>query len=392
MYISAYSSVNFSQSKFIKFKGNSSTQKERPCQLGTCVLNAVDTHSAKKDKLITYSTLLGTGLVTTAGIGCYIYKNASPNYILKKLKSDKFINSFPPNLKLELAKWNKFNKLKAFIMNPEEKYLAGKGANSKVYNLPFLDDYVLKIVKKDSSLDLAKQYIGLFPDHINLGQAVWQSPDNPRVFLLKKIKGEPHSIKNWTTTIYNPITQSSQNVTKQQAEEYYTQISNISKFPQSAFDNLAQQISILDNIKKFDNDYFVGFKIDSINPNNLMVDRKNQTLNLIDYFGKENEHHKNSSMDIVAIISDFTLLPEYMDLLNKTQKNNLINMLKIINKKTNIAANKFGVSTDKNNFRDYIYEVSHYFKPMSAKNLAGDGEYVREYSKCAENLINILEN
>lgn len=317
----------------------------------------------------------------------------NPSYVLKHLKPTRLTDSLPGSIKIELARGNKFKKFENFIMNPDEKYLTGKGANSKVYNIPFLDDYVLKIIKHESTLDLSQQYVRLFPDEINLGQPVWQHRDNPRILLLKKIKGKPYSIKNWTSTLYNQAIKGPVNVTQEQAELYFSQISQISKMPQESFDNLARQIKILDTTKKCEGDMFTGFKTDSLNPNNLMVDFKNNSLNIIDYFPKDNIHHKNSYLDIVAIMSDIALLPEYRDLLKPNQQKELINIIKTINNKAYKAAQKQGLSTNKDDFIEFINEINNYdiCRPLPVKKADG-GEYVRLYPQRVEELLSIINS
>lgn len=369
----------------------SSKNKKRPSQVGNEIRQADrQTELSNNKRLAYYSAILGSGLL--AGTGIVMYRR-NPSYVLKHLKPTRLTDSLPGSIKIELARGNKFKKFENFIMNPDEKYLTGKGANSKVYNIPFLDDYVLKIIKHESTLDLSQQYVRLFPDEINLGQPVWQHRDNPRILLLKKIKGEPYSIKNWTSTLYNRAIKGPVNVTQEQADLYFSQISKISKMPQSAFDDLARQIKILDTTKKFEGDNLIGFKTDSLNPNNLMVDFKNNTLHIIDYFPKDNIHHKNSYLDIVAIMSDIALLPEYRDLLKPNQQKELINIIKTINNKAYKAAQKQGLSTNKDDFIEFINEINNYdiCRPLPVKKADG-GEYVRLYPQRVEELLSIINS
>lgn len=391
MYVSACKVNTFNNRYYNPYFKSSEENKERPCQVSKDIASTGSIEKQNK-KLVTYAAAVGAGLIVAGG-GVYgIRKLNSPDYVLKHLKPNKVIGSLPDFLKQELAKWNKFKKFEIYINNPNEKLVAGKGANSTVYNIPFMDNYVLKVVKPDSGLDLSKQYVGLFSNDINLGQAVWQHPNNPNVFLLKKINGQPYSIKNWTSTLYNPVTCGPISVTQAQADLYFKQISKISKMDQSVFDNLAHQIKVLDSTKKFENDYFVGFKTDSINPNNLMVDFKKNTINIIDYFGKENEHHKNSYMDMVAIMSDFALYPEYKDLLKPNQQKELVSIIKTIHDKALKAAQKEGISTNKNDFLEFINEVGQHFHPMPVKNTDGSIKYLRDYPHQAENLIKLIES
>lgn len=393
MKISACTFISSARGYMPYFCEAADENKKRPSQVSSQVAstgNDVFEKNSNKN-LVRNSAIAGAGLIT-AGIAAFqIYKRNSLPYLLKKFKGDRLFESFPDFLQNELAKSKNFDKLKNMLNKQDAAFIAGTGANSKVYEIPFLDKYVLKIINNNVNLETAKQYTGRFPNNINLGQPVWQHPDNPRILLLKKINGKPHSIKDWSKTMYNPETKAAMNVTKEQADNYFSQIAKISEMPQAAFDDLANQIKVLDGISKFDNDNFKGFKIDSINPNNLMVDYKNNEMHIIDYFGKENEHHNtNTYLDMVAVISDFPLLQEYKILLKPEEQTQLVKFLKTINEKCLKAGTKAGLSTDKNVFMDYINEVHRYFKPLSAKKPDGSGEYERFYDKKAQDLLDIL--
>ena len=65
--------------------------------------------------------------------------------------------------------------------------IIGQGANSVVYNLPQLNDYVLKVLNKDDPNGINMDE---FPSDVNLGQPVWQDKTNPRRLILKKIEGK----------------------------------------------------------------------------------------------------------------------------------------------------------------------------------------------------------
>ena len=93
--------------------------------------------------------------------------------------------------------------------------IIGQGANSIVYNLPQLDDYVLKVLNKD---DPNKIDMNEFPSDVNLGQPVWQDKNNPRLLILKKIEGKEHSIPNWSKTVGIPLY-----VTKEQSTKFAQQ-------------------------------------------------------------------------------------------------------------------------------------------------------------------------
>lgn len=140
------------------------------------------------------------------------------------------------------------------------KNLIGEGKNSKVYNFlePEFKDYVIKVIKPDA----IEQNISLneLPKY-NLGQAVMKIQDN--IYILKKQSGVQHGFTNWCDIINGKV-----GINKNQALEFAQNIKKISEMPNSTFHELAK-------ISKYltENNY----KIDSINPNNLLIDYKKKS-------------------------------------------------------------------------------------------------------------------
>jgi len=77
------------------------------------------------------------------------------------------------------------------LMSQADENLRGMGANSKVYNIPYLNNYVLKVLNKDDPNGIN---MNEFPSTINMGQPIWQDDKNPRLLILKKVEGVEHSI------------------------------------------------------------------------------------------------------------------------------------------------------------------------------------------------------
>ncbi len=307
------------------------------------------------------------------------------------LPDEKLANSFPQTLRSKLSVNNNYEKLKKLLLSPDKASVAGEGANSVVYNIDFLDDYVLKIIKSKLNADPNNIPIGLFPDSVNLGQPVWVHPDNKGILLLKKVSGKPNSIENWSGTIYDKSLQKPLSVTREQAYDYYGKITRIAQMEQASFDDLANQIKVLDTTPKYPGDAVPGFKTDSVNPNNLLVDFENNRLGVIDYFAKNNEIYQNSYMDMVAVISDFTLYPEYYDHLMPQQQAELLKCLKIIEDKSFKAAQKAGLSTDKNVFLNFINKMNKYF-PIPSVKKSDTEEYIRSYDVRAKAFVDMFNS
>lgn len=265
-------------------------------------------------------------------------------------------------------------------MSQEQSFfLMGMGANSNVYKLPYLDDYVLKVLNKDDPNGVK---IGEFPDDINLGQPVWQDDKNPRLIILKRVHGQPHSVADWSDIIWKKESQAPKNVVRNHAVSYLNKVVNLAVLPQEAFDDVARQVKLLSD---------KGYKVDSINPNNLIVGY--DEIHIIDYFKvkpKEKDVYQNCSYDLIAIMLDFTLLQEYVENLNRQERDELKKYAKMIYEKVQIGANNAGLSTDVEIYKTYINETSKWFVPQSTYNIFGR-ENIRRYDYRAEKFLSWLD-
>lgn len=284
--------------------------------------------------------------------------------------------SLPSEIKEKMPKGVSIYDLIRQAQTPEN--IVGQGANSIVYNLPQLDDYVLKVLNKDdpNKIDMKE-----FPSDVNLGQPVWQDEKNPRILILKKIEGKEHSIPNWSKTVGVPM-----QVTSEQSKQFAKQIEVIASMPQAAFDQFAKDVKVLED---------KGYKLDSINPNNLIVDEQGQQIHIIDYFKvNPNEAHlyRNSCFDLIAVASDFTLFPEYYDKMNDEEKKSSLAAVKTITDKMYQGCVKAGLSCDDERYITYIRETSKWFPINSVPNHKNGGEYVRAYDVRMEDFINMVYN
>ena len=323
-------------------------------------LSKIQNKTMKKEEKISFSSLpvhFGRDLVS--------YKNDGlPVEILEKMQKGVSIYDL-----IERAK--------------TRENILGQGANSIVYKIPHLDDYVLKVLNQDdpNKIDMSE-----FPSDVNLGQPVWQDDKNPRLLILKRIDGKEHSISNWSTTIWDGEQYSPLPVTKEQAKLFHSQLNDIASMPPSAFDQLAKNVKILSD---------KGYKLDSINPNNLLVDKEKQQIHIIDYFKvKPHETHlyQNSYMDLVAVALDFALFPEYYDKMDETEKSNTLQNAKVIRDKMYEGAKNSGLSCDDERFETYIRTTSKWFTAHSVPNEKTGGMYFRYYDVRMEDFLNMLKN
>jgi hypothetical protein len=267
---------------------------------------------------------------------------------------------------------------KGFISNVQLEDPIGIGANSKVYEIPNYDDYVLKILNNS---DPNKIPVGLFPDDVNVGQPVWISPLS-NMQILKKVPGQEHSIAKWSSIIENPDTKMPEHITKEQANLFFAKTDKLASMDDEAFDKLAQKVKLISD---------KGYKLDPINPNNLIV--SDDEINIIDFWKvKDREKHiyQNSSLDLIAVMLDFTLFPEYYDKLNYDKKQQLIKDVEIIRDKVNKASKKAGLDTDEDKFITYIRTTSRWFPAHSV--FENNKPYFRYYDVRLEDFLAMVRN
>lgn len=291
-----------------------------------------------------------------------------------------------PSGELILSKedYKKIQKLKNEIQGQNSNILPiGKGANSKVYEIPTMPDFVLKILKEKDKNNIDTKE---FPRGVNLGQVVWIDPKDDKTLILKKVNGKPHSLENWSDIILNKETNMPDKVTQKNAEIFFSKVEEIAKMDQKAFDHLAYEIKTLDDL---------GYKVDCINPNNLLVDNEKQTIHIIDYFKvKEKEKHlyKNSYLDMPAIMLDFALYPEYIDNLSEENQGKLKAYTKAINTKCYLAAKNEGLTTDTKPFETYMLTTSRWFTAHSVTNEKTGKLYPRYYDVRCFDFIKMLND
>ena len=260
--------------------------------------------------------------------------------------------------------------------NIKEENLLGTGANSSVYSFdnPSLDKWAIKEDKvpfKTSTKSLFEQTQDEF-EGANLGQEIAKAGDRYRI--LKKIEGNVHSIKDWSYKINGNIP-----VSESEALQFVSSLYEIASFPQSTFDDYAEQLKLLgDN----------GYKQDSINPNNILVNSKKQKLHIIDTFKADNEAHVNSRIDLINVLLDFSFFDQFYGKLDTTGKAQLLKSAQTIIEKCNIASKKVGLPQDEATYLKYLTEVDKWFGIYLVEK---GGDYRTRYDRMKELLPNITD-
>ena len=225
------------------------------------------------------------------------------------------------------------------------------GANSTVYNMPNIEGYVLK-VEKNASVSPQKikgHKVEPLKDEFesrNFGQAVCKVTDG--VWVLKRQYGVEHSVNNWPEVITYPC-----KLTLKHALVFLDKINKLSQKDQKAYRHYAESMQYLSQ---------KGYKLDSLNPNNLLV--AENSINPIDFFkmpkGKE-AYYQNTYFDMVTSLLDCAMFSQYYTLLDKDDKKKLIESTREVVKKTKAAAKASGLSLSEDQYYLYLLKGDKYF-------------------------------
>ncbi|MCQ2958096.1 MAG: hypothetical protein MJ180_04230 [Candidatus Gastranaerophilales bacterium] len=278
------------------------------------------------------------------------YKN-SINFNVTKLNSDNtFSVSFKRNDSRETISYrdfvNKYTKqypnavledtVKNIIQSTKE---INRGQEKKVFIFPQMDMYLIGYLynKSSDTIPQIHQCKMQLPKH-NFGQPIATNNDN--IIIMKKLNGIPNSVNNYWRLI--DYIKNHGEVTESASKEYLSKLRILINFPQSAYNKLAEQLLYIDKKSDF---------TDFINPNNLLLDKKNKQFNLIDmvdmidmndYLTKRNvspviillssvltdllktKHNGDISYYMYSLLLDSKLQPYFLDKLSKGEQEEVI--------------------------------------------------------------------
>lgn len=204
----------------------------------------------------------------------------------------------------------------------EHDNFIGEGKESRVYKIEGLDDYVVKLSKNEYDydpewyMDPIRPCKDDFPEH-NFGQPVATVGFSAKI--LKKVTGKENGVKSWFSKFEHSTPR-----TREDAEKILADVTKIASFPQESFNKLAQEIKYLTS---------KGIKIDSINPNNFLIDYDKKQISLVDIENKEHKNSKNTMYDLLVPLLDLVAFGEYKELFDEKEMTQFLNSGKIIYKK-----------------------------------------------------------
>ncbi len=208
------------------------------------------------------------------------------------------------------------------ILSSDQFYL-GEGLYNKVYQIPDCNDFVLKLRKEITPLNL-KNYLmpiqknpDIFPK-INVGQPIARMGTN--ILILLKQKGNEYSI---------PFTKRT-SIDNQLITKYLSDVEKLANIPQNGYNNFTDEVKEL-----YSKDYY----LDYFNSNNLMI--TNNEINTVDTI-KINKQKQRiflfpNKSSFIKMFADENVLPVIVDRLSTQEKQNLAKLLNIISDKTSRA-------------------------------------------------------
>jgi len=236
-----------------------------------------------------------------------------------------------------------------------EENLLGEGHDKKVYKIPKMKDYVIAQLKKIyPHRDAAKIYpitpINDILPNVNFGQAV--ATDNGGLLILKKVSGEEHSLKFWSNKYLAKLF-TGEDITEADAKIFLKKIASLKNMNQGAYDDFAQKLQVLNETK---------IRIDTINPNNLLVDTGKPEINLVDVdFDKEVfeclTQPYNGISDMYSLLLDSLMFGMHYDKLCAKDKCKLLKNVQIIIKKCRNAGKKVGLVENIENSKNFLKEL-----------------------------------
>ena len=250
----------------------------------------------------------------------------------------------------------------------------GEGVKKIVYSIDGINDYVVAFYKNrvennDSPLVGVKD---AFPNY-NFSQDV--ATNNANISVMKKIKGNIHSIPDWTSK-YQGLVYRGKQITEEDAKVFLSGILDVADLPLGSYVDFAKQVKYLNDLR---------IKIDLFNPNNIIVDTQGEKISYFDLFEKPEIFHPlgselNGVQDMINILSDALLHGEYAKVLSENDKNLLMSTTKRIAEKCTIAGKIVGLNADPN----IAYRTYEFLQDRLHKKDGRNTKYLELYSQFQE--------
>lgn len=231
--------------------------------------------------------------------------------------------------------------------------LIGEGISKRVYSIPGMPDYVLGVLKQIFNPAAHPAQFHASPNILtkyNFGQPIAENSNG--LLIAGRVPGEEHSLPNWNTEYVAAVLRGIP-IPHTKAQFVLDKIKTVEGFPLEAYESLAAQLKYLNEF---------SLRVDSINPNNILVDKKSKSLSFIDV-GENPQRYAaipdpvNGVRDLLTLLLDSLLHQKYLAALNDSEKRTLMTFAKSIIEKCKAAASKTNLINDTQNTRRH-YELA----------------------------------
>lgn len=253
------------------------------------------------------------------------------------------------------------------------KNIIGEGNTKYVFKIDGIDGYVLALLKNE--FDISRPPMPLKACEIplpryNFGQILLENENG--LMVMRKVEGIPHSLEPWVKHSF-AVLKGDMSMSKKTAEKALLKICAVSRMPIKAFNHMAMQLKYLNE---------GGLPLDTINPNNILIDQTNKQINIIDVFDgplflRQLKSPMNGVRNMEAILLDSIMHAEYIKVLSPGEQELMKYASEIVIEKCQKAAENVGLVSNPNN-------VQHYFE-LIIKNDARKSPitlaFLRNYSE-----------
>lgn len=254
----------------------------------------------------------------------YYYKdNFATN---DKRQRDKFVDLI---LSAKKAYSEPLHKIVPEILTEEN--LLGRGREKDVYKIDKLPDYVLCVIRDKYNPDKPiSPFHQCFQTNSVTDTDLPIMMNNNGMYIKKNIGGKSHSLPNWLEKFTG-----AKPLNYEDVQYFMNSLKELSMFPCKSYVNFAKSLQKLNEER---------VRIDTVNPNNILVDKDLQAINIIDLSSKDNKvplgtvRPINGLSDMEAILCDSIMYTTLYDMATDEDKQKLDEYAKTIIKKCAIAA------------------------------------------------------
>lgn len=218
------------------------------------------------------------------------------------------------------------------ILSSDKLKLINSGKDSSVYEIPGIDNYVVKInkankcrIKYGFTSGLQKSENNYYGH--NFGQPIAENTQGVKILL--RAPGETHSVKNWMEYYSNR-----KEIKAQDIEYILKKLNKLADLPQESFDDIAKRIKFaLLKLKK---------SVDTFNPNNFLIDNKSKQIYLVDLdkLKVRRPLYTNCEELLTYPLTDSFLKFDYYKVFTNEQKEKYLNFHEVIQAKCETAYKK----------------------------------------------------